>query len=37
MTKVMKVGSKIKCITARDFELMKGISKTGLTSQFDAI
>ncbi len=36
MARVMKVGSKIKCITARDFELMKGIAKTGLTSQFDA-
>ena len=37
MARVMKVGFKIKCITARDFELMKGISKTGLTSQFDSI
>lgn len=36
MARVMKVGSKIKCITARDFELMKGIAKTGLTSRFDA-
>lgn len=31
-----KVGVKIKCITSRDFELMQGIAKTGVTSQFDA-
>jgi len=36
MARVIKVGLKIKCITARDFELMKGIAKTGLISRFDA-
>ena len=27
----------IKCITSKDFELMKGIAKTGVTSKFDSI
>jgi len=31
-----KVRTAIKCITSKDFELMKGIAKTGVTSNFDS-
>lgn len=37
MDYVVKKKSKIKVITSRDFELMQGIAKTGITSKFDAI
>ncbi|MCB2309245.1 hypothetical protein LGL08_22230 [Clostridium estertheticum] len=36
MARGRKAGPSIKCITGRDFELMKGIAKTGVTSNFDA-
>jgi DNA-binding PadR family transcriptional regulator len=36
MARGRKVGSLIKCITVRDFELMQGIAKTGVTSKYDA-
>lgn len=36
MARGRKKGSPIKCVTSRDFELMKGIAKTGLTSYYEA-
>ena len=36
MARGRKAGPAIKCITGRDFELMQGIAKTGVTSNFDA-
>ncbi|MCB2295898.1 hypothetical protein LGK95_20770 [Clostridium algoriphilum] len=36
MARGRKAGPAIKCITGRDFELMQGIARTGVTSNFDA-
>ncbi len=36
MARGRKSGPSIKCITGRDLELMKGIARTGVTSNFDA-
>ena len=36
MAREIKNMAKIKCITARDFELLQGIAKTGVTSRYDA-
>ena len=36
MARGRKAGATIKCITGRDFELMQGIAKTGVTSNYDA-
>jgi DNA-binding PadR family transcriptional regulator len=36
MARGRKSASSIKCITSRDFELFKGIARTGITSKFDA-
>jgi len=36
MARGKKTESLIKCITSKDFELMKGIAKTGVASNFDA-
>jgi hypothetical protein len=36
MARGRKAGPAVKCITSRDFELMKGIARTGLTSYYDA-
>jgi len=37
MARGRKAGSAIKCITGRDFELLQGIAKTGVTGEYDAI
>ncbi len=37
MARSKKLRSAIKCITSKDFELMKGIAKTGVTSRFDSV
>ncbi|MCB2362252.1 hypothetical protein [Clostridium estertheticum] len=37
MARSKKTESSIKCITSKDFELLKGIAKTGVTSHFDSI
>ena len=36
MARGRKAGPAIKCITGRDFELMQGIARTGVTSNYDA-
>jgi len=35
MARGRKAGPAIKCITGRDFELMQGIARTRVTSNFD--
>lgn len=36
MARGRKAGKQIKVITSRDFELLEGIARTGLTSHYDA-
>lgn len=36
MARGRKAGPLIKCITSKDFELLQGIAKTGVTSYYDA-